>query len=158
MENKEFRYIVRIANTDLNGNKKVVDALRNIRGISFMFSNMICSLTGIKKKSIVGNLNDSEISKLDEAIRNPEKLNAPSWMFNRRKDYETNENKHLTATDIKFVQENDIKTLKKIKSYKGVRHILGLPVRGQRTKSNFRKNKGKVLGVKRKAGAKPGKT
>ena len=48
--------------------------------------------------------------------------------------------------------------MKKIKCYKGVRHMLDLPVRGQRTKSNFRKNKGKVhLGVKRKAGVKGGR-
>ncbi len=41
--------------------------------------------------------------------------------------------------------------MKKIKSYKGVRHMFGLTVRGQRTRSNFRKNKGKVrLGVTRK--------
>jgi small subunit ribosomal protein S13 len=47
--------------------------------------------------------------------------------------------------------------MKRIRSYKGVRHSLGLPVRGQRTRSNFRKNKGKVLGVKRKEGAKAGR-
>ena len=56
-----------------------------------------------------------------------------------------------------FTQDNDIKMLKKIKSYKGIRHSLGLPVRGQRTRSNFRKNKGKVMGVKRKEGAKADK-
>ena len=48
--------------------------------------------------------------------------------------------------------------MKKIRSYRGVRHGIGLPVRGQRTKSNFRKNKGKVsLGVAKKAAAKPDK-
>ncbi len=40
--------------------------------------------------------------------------------------------------------------MRKIKSYKGVRHSSGLPVRGQKTKSNFRKNKGKVASVKKK--------
>jgi small subunit ribosomal protein S13 len=48
--------------------------------------------------------------------------------------------------------------MKKIRSYKGMRHAYGLPVRGQRTKSKFRKNKGKVKGVKRKSGVKQGKT
>ena len=56
-----------------------------------------------------------------------------------------------------FTQDNDIKMMKKMRSYKGIRHSLGLPVRGQRTKSNFRKNKGKVLGVRKKEGAKAGK-
>ena len=47
------------------------------------------------------------------------------------------------------------KFMKKIKSYRGIRHMFGLPVRGQRTRSNFRPNKGKVQGVKRgKAGKK----
>lgn len=158
MENKEFKHIVRIANTDLNGNKKVVDGLRKVKGISFMFSNMICSLANINKHEKIGNLSESDINKLDEAIRNPLKFDAPVWMLNRRREYETNDNLHLVAADVKFVQDNDIKIMKKIKSYRGVRHILGLPVRGQRTKSNFRRNKGKVLGVKRRATAKPGKT
>ena len=48
------------------------------------------------------------------------------------------------------------KRLQMIKSYKGMRHAAGLPVRGQRTKSNFRKNKGKgSLGVKKKTAAAP---
>jgi len=72
-------------------------------------------------------------------------------MLNRRNDYETNENMHLIGPDIKYVQENDIKLMKKIRSYKGIRHMKGLPVRGQRTKANFRRNKGKgSLGVQRK--------
>ena len=54
-----------------------------------------------------------------------------------------------------FAQENDVKRLKRIRSYVGVRHGQGLPVRGQRTKSNFRRNKGKgPLGVKKKEAAK----
>jgi small subunit ribosomal protein S13 len=56
-----------------------------------------------------------------------------------------------------FTKDNDIKLMRKIKSYKGTRHSAGQPVRGQRTKSNFRKSKGKVMGVKRKAGAKSGR-
>lgn len=153
----EFKHIVRIANADLNGNKKVVDALRKIKGINFMFSNMICSLANIKKNEKAGDLSESDVNKLDGIIKDPTKFNVPIWMLNRRKDYETNENRHLVTGDINFTQDNDIKRLKKIKSYRGIRHILGLPVRGQRTKSNFRKNKGKVLGVKRRAGARPGK-
>jgi len=71
-------------------------------------------------------------------------------MLNRRKDYETGEDKHLLSSDLAFTKDNDIKMLKKIKSYKGMRHAFGLPVRGQRTRSNFRRNKGKVTGVQKK--------
>jgi small subunit ribosomal protein S13 len=152
-----FRYLVRIVNTDLDGNRKIIDALRKIRGISFMFANAICVCAGIDRNAKTGYLNDSDISKIDEVIRNPAKHQIPSWMYNRRRDVETGVDMHLVTVDLKFMQENDIKIMKKIRSYKGVRHSQDAPVRGQRTRSNFRKNKGKVQGVKRGNKAKSSK-
>ena len=70
--------------------------------------------------------------------------------MNRRRDYDTGEDKHLLIGTLQFSKDNDIKRLKKIKALRGMRHQKGLPVRGQRTKSNFRRNKGKVIGVKKK--------
>ncbi len=159
MAEKEFKHLVRIANTDLDGNKSIYKALTKIRGIGFMFSNMLCSLTNVDKNAKTGYLANEQTKKLDDAIKNPEKFNVPSWMFNRRRDIEDGKDKHLVAADLRFSQETDVKMMKKIKSYKGMRHAFGLPVRGQKTKSNFRKNKGKVsLGVKKRAGAKSGRT
>src|SRR3990167_8425454 len=64
---------------------------------------------------------------------------------------------HLLTSDLKLQKDNDIKRMKKIRSYKGVRHSIGQPVRGQRTRSNFRK--GSAIGVNKKkskiASAKP---
>jgi len=158
VEKDDFKYFVRVASTDLEGNKQIHHALTKIKGVSFMFSNMICTLAGIDKSSKTGNLKDDQIKKLDDVISDPLKFKAPVWILNRRKDYEDGLNKHLSGSDLTFSKENDIKRLKKIKSYKGMRHGVGLPVRGQRTKSNFRRNKGKgSLGVKKKSGAKSGK-
>jgi len=150
MEQKDFKHIVRVVNTDIDGNKPIGMALRKIKGVNFMFANMVCSLAGVDKKKKTGYLLDEEVKKLDEVMKNPSKYNAPSWMFNRRKDYDDGIDKHLLTFDIGFTQDNDLKRLKKIKSYRGMRHAFGLPTRGQRTKSNFRRNKGKVTGVKRK--------
>src|SRR3989344_2714056 len=158
MAEQEFKHLVRIANTDLDGNKPLYRALTSIKGVGFMFSNMICSLTGIDNYSKTGYLSDDQIQKLDDAIKAPEKFNAPSWMFNRRRDIEDGRDRHIVTSDLKFAQETDIKMMKKIRSYKGIRHSLGLPVRGQRTRSNFRRNKGKVsLGVRVRAGSKAGR-
>ncbi len=157
-EQTDFRHFVRIANTDLNGAKPIGSSLRQIKGVSFMFSNLICHLANIDKQKRTGDLNEEEIRKINDILNNPLKLNAPSWMLNRRKDFETGQDRHLISADLTFTQDNDIKIMKKIKSYKGIRHILEQPVRGQKTKSNFRKNKGKVhLGVKKKPGAKTGR-
>ncbi len=153
----EFRHLVRIANTDLKGEKPVGYALRNIKGVNFQFANAVCALAKVDKLKKSGELSDDEVKRLDETIKSPLEKGVPSWMVNRRKDYEDGTDKHIITTDLMFTKDNDLKKLKKIKCYRGVRHMQGLPVRGQRTKSNFRKSKGKVMGVKRKAGAKSGR-
>ena len=148
---KDVKYFVRIANTDLVGSKSIYHALRKIKGVSFMFANAICSVTNIEKSKKAGTLSESEIKKIDEVLKNPLKSNLKSWLFNRKKDYDSGENKHLLTSDLDFTKEFDIRRLQKIKSNKGLRHAWGLPLRGQKTKSNFRKNKRKgALGVKRK--------
>ena len=157
-EKQELKYFVRISNTDLDGNKSIQNALIKIKGISAMFSHAILSVAKIEKTKKAGYLSDDQASKLDEIIKEPHKFGIPSWMFNRKRDPEDNTDKHLVGSTLTFIQDNDVKMMKKIKSYRGVRHSLGLPVRGQRTRSNFRKNKGKVMGVKKKEGTKSGKT
>ena len=155
-EQKEnFRYFVRIANTDLDGNKHISQALTKIKGIGFMFSNMVCNLAGIDSSNKTGYLTDEQVRKIDDVLGNLSKYNVPSWMLNRRKNYDDGKDYHAFTGDLGFAQENDVKRLKRIRSYVVVRHGQGLPVRGQRTKSNFRRNKGKgPLGVKKKEAAK----
>jgi len=156
-QKQELKYFVRISNTDLDGNKSVQNALTKIKGISFMFSNAILKTAMIEKTKKIGYLSDEQVSRIDEIIKEPSKFRIPLWLFNRKKDPEDNTDKHLVGSTLSFIQDNDIKMMKKVKSYKGIRHSLGLPVRGQRTRSNFRKNKGKVMGVKKKEGTKSGK-
>ena len=155
-EEKEFKHLVRILNTDLEGNKYIVDSLRKIKGISFSFANMACRAAQIEPYKKTGNLSDEEIAKLDEVIRNADKY-APEWVLNRRKYFETGQNKHLLSSDLEFSRETDIRSLKKIRAYRGIRHEMGLPVRGQRTRSNFRRNKGRGPGVLKKKGVRRGK-
>ena len=104
-----------------------------------------------------GNLTSEEVEKINAIISNPSQYGVPAWMLNHRKDFETGEDKHYLSGNLHFVQENDLKRLKKIRSLRGIRHIRGLPVRGQRTRSNFRKGKGKVVGVAKKKEAAPAK-
>ena len=154
---KDFRYFVRIANTDLDGNKKISSALTKIKGVGFMFANLLCNIAGIDKNAKTGYMKDEQVKKIDEVLNDPIKYNAPNWMLNRRKNYEDGKDYHIITGNLSFAEENDVKRMKRIRSYRGVRHGMGLPVRGQRTKSNFRKNKGKVsLGVIKRKDAKPG--
>ena len=144
---EDFKYIVRISDTDINGEKKVLHALTKIRGIGLHLSTFIVDTAGIDRNKKIGDLSDSQIEKLQSIIDVLSKQ-LPSWMVNRRKDYYTGKNLHLVGADIAMTLREDINKLKKIRAYRGIRHELGLPVRGQRTRANNRK--GLSLGVSRK--------
>lgn len=146
----EFRHIVRIADTDLKGDKQILVAMKKIKGVDVLYANAALSIAGVAKDTKAGDLMDSEIKKIEDVIKNPAKYRVPDWLLNKRKEYESGEDMHLLGSDLVFSVDNDIKRMKKNKTYKGLRHQWGLTVRGQRTKANFRKNKGKGLGVKRK--------
>lgn len=139
--------IIRFVETNLDGNKAVEDAIRRIDGISFMLSNAIAKKCGFMGKKI-GQLSEGELKRLEEAILNPQSIGIPSWMLNHRNEPMTGKDRHITASQLEFTHKMDINELKKMKCYRGVRHIQGQPVRGQRTRSSFRK--GKSVGVKRK--------
>ena len=155
MEKKqELKYLVRVMNTDLKGDKRLNHALTQIKGIGNMFANAVCQAAEIDKHMKAGHLTEEQVAKMNDVIKNPVKYNIPDWMLNRRFDPETGENRHILTSDVAYIRSNDIKRLQKIKSYRGIRHHLGLPLRGQRTRSNFRrsksKGKGGSLGVSRK--------
>ncbi|MDP3989846.1 MAG: 30S ribosomal protein S13 [archaeon] len=147
---ENFKYIVRIANVDIPGEKQVRIALTKIKGIGTNLADVLCTLAGINKSAKTGNLSDKDIASLNTIVSDPLKHGLPTWFVNRRKDYETGETTHLITGKLQFTQDNDLKRLKKIKTLRGARHQKGLTVRGQRTRSNFRKSKGKVIGVKKK--------
>ena len=145
-----FKHIVRVANVDIQGTKSTRLALTEIKGVGMNLADVVCITAGIDKAKKAGDLAEEEVKKLNKILENLEEYNIPSWFFNRRKDYDTGKDMHLLTGNISFYKENDLKRLKKLKTLRGVRHQKGLPVRGQRTKSHFRKNKGKVVGVAKK--------
>ncbi len=151
-ETTEFKGRLRIAGREINGHESISKALTRIKGIGI---NLAEAITDVLEKELkvsrdekIGNLTDKQLDKVEEIISNPEKYGIPSWMLNRRKDYETGEDVHLISFDLEFKQKEDVKREINMKSYKGVRHMFGLRVRGQRTKTTGRK--GLTVGVQRK--------
>lgn len=144
---KDFKYIVRLSNTDVDGEKNIVYGLTSIKGVGVHMATLIAYEVGIDRYMKIGDLNDSQIEKIQEIIDNVSK-NAPNWMLNHRKDLETGENIHLIGSDIDMRLRDEINILKKIRSYRGIRHERGLRVRGQRTRANNRR--GLALGVSKK--------
>ncbi|MBI2499816.1 30S ribosomal protein S13 [Candidatus Woesearchaeota archaeon] len=145
---EELRPIVRIISSDIPGGKQVYDALTKVSGVSYSLSSAICNIMNINKYKKVGSLSQEEVKKIEDIIKNPVKYKLPSYLLNRRRDPDTGQDIQLIAADLKLTREFDIKKLKRIRTYRGIRHALGLPVRGQKTRSHFRK--GRSVGVQKK--------
>ncbi|MBP2655357.1 MAG: rpsM [Firmicutes bacterium] len=122
--------MARISGVDLPRDKRVEIALTYIFGIGLTLSKEILSVTGINPDTRVRDLTEEEISKLRENIDKNYKVEG----------------------DLRREESLNIKRLIEIGSYRGKRHRMGLPVRGQKTKTNARTRKGpkKTVGAKRK--------
>lgn len=145
---KEEKYkVIRILSKDIEGGLKIYPGLTQIKGVSWALSKATCEKLKIDKTKRIGDLTAEEIDKITVFLKAP---TIPKFMINRRDDFETGEDKHLIGVDLELATEFDIKRLKKIKSYRGSRHTAGLPSRGQRTKANFRRNRRKGAGIKKK--------
>ena len=145
---KEFRHIVRIADTDLEGTLKIGFALLNIKGVGIGLANAVLKKAGISQETRLGFLSDVELEKIRNVLKTPSKHGLPSWLLNRSKDIETGEDLHQIGSELILQTKTDIDKMKKIRSWRGFRHAHGLKVRGQRTKTTGRK--GKAVGVKKK--------
>ena len=146
-DDSDFKYIIRIANSDVSGEERLANALTSIRGIGPRISNAIVQKLKLNPNKLAGKLDDKNIVDIENAIMN---LNdyVPDWLLNRQKDYDTGEDVHPVSVELKMTHDEDLNRMKKVKSYKGIRHASGHKVRGQRTYSNGRK--GLALGVSRK--------
>jgi small subunit ribosomal protein S13 len=146
---REFRHIIRIIDTDVDGTLKMPYALKKIKGISLSMARAILAKAGIDPDMRAGFLTDAEIEEIEEIIKDPAKYGIPGWLLNRRKDLETGKDLHLISADLILRTKLDIERLKEMKCWRGYRHAYGLKVRGQRTRTTGRT--GKTIGVKRKA-------
>ena len=145
---EEFNYIVRIHGTNLDGNRNVPYALTDVKGIGSRLAYSIVSKLGIDPSKKLGSISDADVRKLEEALSKPQGVGIPKWMINRRKDLETGEDVHLLTSDLELRVKDDIERMQENRSWKGVRHQLGLKVRGQHTKTTARK--GRSVGVSRR--------
>mgnify|MGYP003291262123 CR=1 FL=1 len=120
--------MARIAGVDIPNEKRVEIALTYIYGIGRTTSNKILEKTGINPDTRAKNLTEAEVAKLREVI----------------------EHEYMVEGDLRRDTDMNIKRLIEIGCYRGVRHRKGLPVRGQRSKTNARTRKGKVKTVANK--------
>lgn len=150
-EEETEEFLIRIAGYDIPGSKKLLAGLTRVKGVGWAMSNAACLKLGYSRDKKISELSKDDIKKIEDFLRNPD---IRDYMKNRQKDEETGETKHYIGTDLEMKKDFDIRKMKKIRSYKGIRHTSGQPVRGQRTRSHFRK-KGALVAVRKKTEAAP---
>ena len=139
MSAQEYRHIVRIVGNDIPGERKILIGLTQIKGIGYNFATAITDTLKINTNSNIGNLTDANVQAIEKLITDPIGGNFPIWFLNRRKDIETGGDLHLLTSDIPFTLRNDIERERVTASWRGYRHLSGLKVRGQRTRTSGRK-------------------
>ena len=120
--------MARIAGVDIPNNKRVEIALTYIYGIGRKSSNDILAKTGVDPDKRAKDLTEDEVAKLRDEI----------------------ENSYTVEGDLRREVALNIKRMVEINCYRGIRHRKGLPVRGQRTKTNARTRKGPVKTIANK--------
>jgi small subunit ribosomal protein S13 len=111
--------MARIAGVNVPLNKRVEVGLTYVYGVGRSTANKVLKQTGVDPNTYVKDLTDDEVVKLREAIENGN-----------------------VEGDLRRERSQNVKRLQEIGSYRGLRHRRGLPVRGQRTKTNARGRKG----------------
>ena len=127
----------RLLGVDIRGEKRIDVALRDIYGVGPVNSREILRKANIDPAIRAKSLNEQQLSQIAHAVQ---------------------EGKYVIEGDLRREVGLDLKRLQGIKCYRGVRHLRGLPVRGQRTQTNARTRKGprKTVGVQRNPNAKTG--
>jgi small subunit ribosomal protein S13 len=122
--------MARIAGVNIPREKRVEIGLTYIFGIGRPTANRVLAETQINRDTYVRDLTEEEVGRLRDVI----------------------EKRLIVEGDLRRERANDIKRLMEIGCYRGLRHRRGLPVRGQRTKTNARTRKGakKTVGKQRK--------
>ncbi|MHA1486147.1 MAG: 30S ribosomal protein S13 [Promethearchaeota archaeon] len=131
--------------SQVDGNAKIEYGLTQIRGIGMRFAQAIVRVAKISPDLRIGAIPEKDLNRIEEIIIAPIANGIPAWMVNRKKDIVTGENLHIIGNRLELSVRRDIDRMKRIRSYKGVRHHQGLKVRGQKTKSTGRH--GLVVGV-----------
>jgi small subunit ribosomal protein S13 len=145
---EEYRHIVRVAGRDIDGQENLLQGLTRISGVGLRLSKAILLQLKLDPYSRLGYLTDDQISEIEKIVKDPVGIGLPHWYVNRSRDRTSGRNLHLTGPDLDFAHRSDIDRLKRIRSWRGVRHSLGLKVRGQHTRTTGRG--GAAVGVSRK--------
>eukprot|EP00055_Hartaetosiga_balthica_P018397 m.134119 g.134119 ORF g.134119 m.134119 type:complete len:153 (+) comp9513_c0_seq1:57-515(+) len=145
---QDFKHILRVLNTNLAGEQKVVYSFTSIRGVGRRYANLCLKKAECNIDRRAGELDDEEVETVVKVMKNPQDYKIPKWFLNRQKDPKDGTFNHALANDLNSKLRDDFERMKKMRLHRGLRHMWGIRVRGQHTKTTGRG--GRIVGVAKK--------
>merc|ERR1712079_572356 len=145
---EDFQHILRVQNTNIDGNIKVTHAITSIRGMGKRFTDLVLKKAEIDRSKRAGQLTEAEMEQIQTVMTNPKNFKIPVWFLNRQRDWKDGKDGQMTSNNLDNKLREDLERMKKIRLHRGIRHWWGYPAKGQKTKTSGRH--GRTCGVLRK--------
>ncbi|XP_055970151.1 40S ribosomal protein S18-like [Sorex fumeus] len=145
---EKFQHILRVLNTNINGQRKIAFAITAIKGVGQRFAHVVLSKPDTDLTKRAGELTEDEVERVITIMQNPCQYKIPNWFLNRQKDVKDGKYSQVLANSLDNKLREDLERLKKIQVHQGLHHFWGLRVRGQHTKTT--RHRGHTVGVSKK--------
>ncbi|WFD30849.1 ribosomal 40S subunit protein S18B [Malassezia sp. CBS 17886] len=145
---QQFAHILRLLNTNVDGKRKIMYALTEIKGVGRRYSNIVCKKADVDLGKRAGELNSDELERIVNILQAPQEFKIPSWFLNRQKDITSGKDSQVLSNNVEGKLRDDLERLKKMRAHRGLRHYWNLRARGQHTRTTGRR--GRTVANKKK--------
>ncbi|KAI3628420.1 ribosomal 40S subunit protein S18B [Malassezia furfur] len=145
---QQFAHILRLLNTNVDGKRKIMYALTEIKGVGRRYSNIVCKKADVDLQKRAGELNSDELERIVNILQSPAEFKIPNWFLNRQKDFTTGKDTQLLSNAVEAKLRDDLERMKKMRIHRGLRHYWNLRARGQHTRTTGRR--GRTVANKKK--------
>nr|XP_025718187.1 40S ribosomal protein S18-like [Callorhinus ursinus] len=132
---EKFQYILRVLNTNIDGQRKIAFAITAIKGVWRRYAHVVLRRADIDLTKRAGELTEDKVECVITITQNPRQYKIPDWFLNRQKDIKDGKYSQVLANGLDNKLREDLERLKKIRAHRGLRHFWGLHVQGQHTKT-----------------------
>ena len=104
-EDENFNFIVRIVNSDIDGQKRTVVGLQSIKGVGKRVAQIVAKRANVDPTVRMGSLPDEKVKEIETLVKSYVEY-APNWAINRQMDYESGADMHLFGNDLDIIQKD----------------------------------------------------
>merc|ERR1712072_599343 len=134
----DFKHILRILNTNIDGRRQVPFAITTIKGCGRRFAMLVCKRARIPLTIRAGLMSEEQCNQVQNILADPLAHGFPKWFLNRQRDFKTGKDFQMASQTLDSTIREDVERMKKMKLHRGLRHYWNLKVRGQMTKNTGR--------------------